>query len=82
MAKLMEEFKKNTTMEMPDPQDIAKEKEAAPDYFAIDKPIAEAVGENMYPCLLAMCGSAFGFMKVGVHCQKEFLYHVKSKKGI
>ena len=41
-----------------------EEKPLCVDVYAIDKPVTEVLGEDMYPCMLAMLGSAFAFMTV------------------
>ena len=60
----MEGFKKFTSMTIADSKEEPDEKMKI-DFFASEKPIVELLGDDMYPCMLAMLGSAFGYMKVG-----------------
>ena len=45
----------------------AEVKEQKQDVYTIDKPVEEALGDDMYPCVLAMMGSGFGFMTVSLY---------------
>ena len=41
-----------------------KKEEEKTDPYDSDLPVSKVLGDDMYPCMVGMCGSAFGFMKV------------------
>ena len=45
---------------------ISKDTKPTVDFMTSELPVAEAI-DDMYPCMLAMLGSAFGFMTVNWH---------------
>ena len=54
--------------------DIGKETKPTVDFMTSELPVAEAI-DGMYPCMLAMLGSAFGFMTVNKNIIFSIHYH-------
>ena len=76
MIKGMEKLQKITAIKFKDDA-ASKQKESyqdiAEDIMNSEKPLSTAMGDDLYPCMLAMLGSAFGFMKVCIICYQIYL---------
>ena len=64
--KAMEEFLKHTNMEVKKQGDGKAKTSSTKGLMSSTKPLQEELGDDMYPCILAMLGSGFGYMMVGM----------------
>ena len=60
---MLKKFEAMTSMNLEAVEHKTEEKKPV-DLMTSDLPIAKAIEDDMYPCMLSMLGSAFAFMQV------------------